>query len=217
MVKTFISPNLFRKRRKCCWQVMCASPVKWLNRRLLRFLKLRTLNVWRIREVIIEVYTFFNDVFDSGTTGWWTNRRRHAWDVTGIVFVNLRFDATHVNVPSLNRIIPLWNSLPEEKTKYHAPILEVITTLCLNDYSRWMICMTSGLDIEDYLRPHWTILLLLILLLLNSDNILVTIDICIKSCLQLGHCVYNTVQCRPLNAMEMHAWHFHRRLFLFSS
>jgi len=91
-----------------------------------------------------------------------------------------------------NRIIPLWSSLPEEKTKYHAPILEVITTLCLNDHSRWMICMTSGLDIEDYLRPHWTILLLLILLLLlnNSDNILVTIDICITSCLQLGHCVH---------------------------
>jgi len=38
------------------------------------------------------------------------------FNFTGIVFINLRFDMIHVNskYSFSNRIIPLWNSLPEK-------------------------------------------------------------------------------------------------------
>ena len=121
-----------------------------------------------LRGDMIEVYKFFNNIY-SATTGWLTDRHMQInYDVefnfTGIVFINLRFDMIHVNskYSFSNRIIPLWNSLPEKvvpsstvksfkmpldrfqaneeiyynyKTNIicHAPEVEVIMTLIQND------------------------------------------------------------------------------------
>ena len=76
---------------------------------------------------MIEVYKFFNNIYDSATTGWLTDRHMQInYDMRvhrHIIFINLRFNMIHVtrvsytciiHVSFSNRIIPLWNSLPEK-------------------------------------------------------------------------------------------------------
>ena len=70
------------------------------------YLKLPTLKFRRVRGDMIEVYKFFNNnIYDSATTGWLTDRHMQIWEFTGIVFINLRFDIMiYVNTASLTEL-----------------------------------------------------------------------------------------------------------------
>jgi len=64
------------------------------------------------------MYKFFNNIYDSATTGWLTGRHMQInYDMRvhrhSLYQSQIRYD-THKYSFS-NRIIPLWNSLPEKK------------------------------------------------------------------------------------------------------
>jgi len=66
---------------------------------------------------MFEVYKFFNNIYDSATTGWLTDRHmqinydmrvhRHSLYQSQIEYDTRKYSFS-------NRIIPLWNSLPEK-------------------------------------------------------------------------------------------------------
>ena len=75
-----------------------------------------TLKFRHVRGHMIEVYKLFNNMYDSVTTGWLTDRyiqinydmrvQRHS-----LYQSQIRYDTCKYSFS--NRIIPLWNSLPE--------------------------------------------------------------------------------------------------------
>ena len=66
---------------------------------------------------MIEVYKFFNNIHDSVTTGWLTDRHMQInYDMRvhrhSLYQSQIRYDTRKYSFS--NRIIPLWNSLPEK-------------------------------------------------------------------------------------------------------
>ena len=79
------------------------------------YLKLPTLKFQHVRGDMIEVYKFFNNIYDSVTNGWLTDMHmqmndmrvhRHSLYQSQIPYGTRKYSFS-------NRIIPLWNSLPE--------------------------------------------------------------------------------------------------------
>ena len=66
---------------------------------------------------MIGVYKFFNNIYDSATTGWLTDRHMQInYDMRvhrhSLYQSQIRYDTRKYSFS--NRIIPLWNSLPEK-------------------------------------------------------------------------------------------------------
>jgi len=79
------------------------------------YLKLPTLKFQHVRGDMIEVYKFFNNIYDSVTNGWLTDMHMQMNDMRvhrhSLYQSQIPYDTRKYSFS--NRIIPLWNSLPE--------------------------------------------------------------------------------------------------------
>ena len=148
---------------------------------------------------MIEVYKFFNNIYDSATTRWLTDKHMQIYDMRvhrhSLYQSQIWYDIRKYSFSNI--IIPLWNSLPE-KVVSSSTVKSLKVQLdrfwaneeIYYDYKTNISCTGSrsnyDVDLEWFLllkfmckyciftmdwtsrqamlRPHWTILLLLLLL-----------------------------------------------------
>jgi len=111
----YLTEKLEKVQKRATKLIISIKHLKYKER--LRYLKLPTLKFRCVRGDMIEVHKFFNNIYDSATTGWLTDRHmqinydmrvhRHSLYQSQILYDTRKYSFS-------NRILPLWNSLPEK-------------------------------------------------------------------------------------------------------